>query len=470
VVAVMERVKSHALLFPYPAQGHINPMMQLANILISRNVLVTFLNTDFNHQRLNPKSTDEIRFESFPDGLPPDHGRTLNIPELCETVQKHGPPNVERILENLKSSSINVPPISFIVADGNFSIFMQQIVHKYGVTWVSFWTPSACGFSAYFHMPLLMDEGYIPIKDEKEIHDQSKDELISCIPEMTALRLKDLPTFMTVTDSADFMFQYFLNAGKSTLQASLNLVNSYEDLEGPVLRDLNTKFSGKVLSIGPLLLSAGDITVNTSVWKEETQCLDWLDEQRVSSVIYVSFGSITVLSDEQLIEFAWGLEASNQPFLWAIRPDLIQGHSALLPLDFMERSKDRGFFVSWAPQSKVLSHPSVGGFLTHSGWNSTIESICAGVPMICWPFFAEQQTNRRFVDKVWKIGFEMPEEVSRENVETLVRKLMNPDDEQMKMMRKNILELRESAIQAGQVGGSSYNNMEKFLRQMLQEA
>jgi len=266
------------------------------------------------------------------------------------------------------------------------------------------------------------------------------------------------------------MFQYFLNAGKSTLQASLNLVNSYEDLEGPVLRDLNNKFSGKVLSIGPLLLSAGDTTVNTSVWKEETQCLDWLDEQRVSSVIYVSFGSITVLSNEQLIEFAWGLEASNQPFLWAIRPDLIQGHSALLPLDFMERSKDRGFFVSWAPQSKVLSHPSVGGFLTHSGWNSTIESICAGVPMICWPFFAEQQTNRRFVDQVWKIGFEMPEEVSRENVETLVRKLMNPEDEQMKMMRKNILELRETAIQAGQVGGSSYNNMEKFLRQMLQEA
>jgi hypothetical protein len=160
----MERVKSHALLFPYPAQGHINPLMQLANVLISRNVLVTFLNTDFNHRRLNPKSTEKIRFESFPDGLPPDHGRTLNIPELSESVQKHGPPNVERILENLKDSAVNVPPISFIVADGSFSSFMQHIARKYGVPWVAFWTPSACGFSAYFHMPLLMDEGYIPIK------------------------------------------------------------------------------------------------------------------------------------------------------------------------------------------------------------------------------------------------------------------------------------------------------------------
>ena len=87
--------------------------------------------------------------------------------------------------------------------------------------------------------------------------------------------------------------------------------------------------------------------------------------------------------------------------------------------------------------------------------------------MICWPFFAEQQTNRRFVDNVWKVGFEMSEEVSRENVETLVRKLMNVEDEQVKMIRKNVLALRESAIRACQVGGSSYNDMEKFLHQML---
>ena len=107
--------------------------------------------------------------------------------------------------------------------------------------------------------------------------------------------------------------------------------------------------------------------------------------------------------------------------------------------------------------------------MTHSGWNSTVESICAGVPMICWPFFAEQQTNRRFVDHIWKIGFEMPQEVSRENVEALVRKVMNPEDEEVKIIRKNILELRDSATLACQVGGSAFNNMNKFFHQILQE-
>eukprot|EP00253_Pinus_taeda_P001153 PITA_01153 len=467
--AEMEWRKYHALLLPFPAQGHINPFMQLAKIFISRNVLVTFLNTDFNHHRLNPKSSDKIRFESFTDGLPPDHGRTLNVTELCESLLKHGPPNVERIVQNLKHSAINVPPISFIVADGCLS-FMQHIADKYGIPRVAFWTPSACGFSAYFHMPLLMDEGYIPVKEENDSHDQSRGQIISCIPGMTEVRLKDLPTLLTVTDPSDFMFQFVKNEAQNTLQASLVLLNTFDDLEGPVLKDLNNKLSGKVLSIGPLLLSAGETTVDTNIWKEETWCLDWLDRQRESSVLYVCFGSVTVLSDVELIEFAWGLEASNQRFLWAIRPDLVQGQSAVLPRDFMERCKDRGCFVSWAPQTKVLSHPSVGGFLTHSGWNSTIESITAGVPMICWPFFAEQQTNRRFVDRVWKVGLEMSEEVSRENVEALVRKLMNLDDEEVKIMRKNIWELRESAIIAGQVGGSSYKNMEMCFHRMLQEA
>ncbi|GLJ48796.1 hypothetical protein SUGI_1028980 [Cryptomeria japonica] len=463
----MDGVRGHALLLPFPAQGHITPMMQLANILVANHIVVTFVNTEFIEKRLKHKSTDYLRFQSFPDGLPPDHLRTLKVPELCESLQKHAPFHVENIVEKIMQAD-SVPPLTIIVADGAFS-FTQKIADKFSVPRVAFWTTSACGFSAYYYMPLLIDQGYIPLKDDRG---SCKNDVITCIPEMEALRVKDLPSFLTVTDAADYMFQYLLREGQNTLQASLVLLNTFQELEGPVLNDLNAKFKNKVLSIGPLLLSSAgygdalaDMT-NSSIWKEEKSCLEWLEKQKESSVIYVCFGSITVLSDEELVEFAWGLEASNQPFLWAIRPDLLQGSSAVLPDDFVERTKERGFFVSWAPQSKVLSHPSVGGFLTHSGWNSTLESISSGVPMICWPFFAEQPTNRRFVDDVWKVGYEMRENVVREEVEALVRKLMNLEEEQGRDMRFRLKKFEDNAIASVKAGGASYKNMQEFLRQM----
>jgi hypothetical protein len=200
------------------------------------------------------------------------------------------------------------------------------------------------------------------------------------------------------------------------------------------------------------------------MWTEETGCVKWLDGQEPCSVIYVCFGSITVMSDEELLEFAWGLEASRQPFLWAIRPDLLHGQSAVLPCDFLEKVEGRSFFVSWAPQMRVLSHPSVGGFLTHSGWNSTLESICAGVPMISWPSFSEQLTNSRFVTEVWKIGLAINEIVKREHVEDMVERLMR--GEEGRQMRKRVGELRDASMRAVGKGGSSYNNMEKFVQEI----
>ncbi|GLJ48792.1 hypothetical protein SUGI_1028910 [Cryptomeria japonica] len=462
----MDRVRGHALLLPFPAQGHINPLMQLANILVANHIVVTFVNTDFIEKLLNPTSTQYMKFVSFPDGLPPDHVRTLKLPEFCESLQKHAPFHVHNIVEKIMQS-VCLPPLTIIVADGVFS-FTQQIADNFGVPRVAFWTTSACGFSAYYYMPLLIEQGYIPLKDDSG---SCKNDVITCIPEMEALRVKDLPSFLTVTDAEDYMFQYLLREAQNTHQASLVLLNTFQELEEPVLNDLNAKFNNKVLSIGPLLLSSegyGDGIAGTerSIWKEEKSCLEWLDKQKESSVIYVCFGSITVLSDEEIVEFAWGLEASNQPFLWAIRPDLLQGKSAVLPGKFMERTKERGFFVSWAPQIRVLCHLSVGGFLTHSGWNSTLESISSGVPMICWPFFAEQPTNRRFVDDVWKVGYEMRENVVREEVEALVRKLMNLGDEQSREMRVRLKQFKDKAITSVKEGGASYKNMQEFLRQM----
>jgi UDP:flavonoid glycosyltransferase YjiC (YdhE family) len=148
-------------------------------------------------------------------------------------------------------------------------------------------------------------------------------------------------------------------------------------------------------------------SIGSNLWKEEAGCLEWLNKKESNSVVYVNFGSITVMTSDQLIEFAWGLANSNKTYLWIIRPDLVEGDSAILPPEFKEDTKERGLLANWCPQEEVLSHPSIGGFLTHSGWNSTIESVCSGVPIICWPFFADQQTNCQYSCNEWGIGIEI---------------------------------------------------------------
>ncbi|GAV92391.1 UDPGT domain-containing protein, partial [Cephalotus follicularis] len=175
-----------------------------------------------------------------------------------------------------------------------------------------------------------------------------------------------------------------------------------------------------IYSIGPLQLLLNYVPdkdlkqFGSNLWKEEPECLKWLDSREPNSVVYVNFGSITVMTSDQLVEFAWGLANSNQVFLWIIRPDLVSGDSAILPPEFLAETKDRGLLTGWCPQEQVLNHPAIGGFLTHNGWNSTIESVCGGDAMICWPFFADQQTNCRYCCTEWGIGMEINSDVKRD--------------------------------------------------------
>ncbi|XP_026442023.1 7-deoxyloganetin glucosyltransferase-like isoform X1 [Papaver somniferum] len=205
--------------------------------------------------------------------------------------------------------------------------------------------------------------------------------------------------------------------------------------------------------------------IGSNLWKEEPECLEWLDTKERNSVVYVNFGSITVMTKQQLVEFAWGLANSKQTFLWVIRPDLVQGNSEILPIEFVEETKERSLFPSWCPQEKVLNHPAIGGFLTHNGWNSTLKSICGGVPMICWPFFAEQQTNCRYACTHWGIGIEIDNNVKRDEVEELVRKLM--EGEKRKEMKKKVMEWKKKCEEAVAPGGSSYANLNQMIGKIL---
>ena len=294
--------------------------------------------------------------------------------------------------------------------------------------------------------------------------------VVDWVPGMNGLRLRDLPSFCRTTDPNELLFKFCMEACESAHEASSVVIHTFDALEQQLLDTLSTKLPN-LFAIGPLQLLLDRVprdplkSIQYSFWKEETQCLKWLDIQKPSSVIYVNFGGTTVLTPQQVVEFGWGLANSNHPFLWIIRSDLVAGGSTCLPDEFLVEIKERSMIISWCPQEDVLNHPSVGGFLTHCGWNSTLESLSAGVPMLCYPFFGEQQTNCWFTCNQVGAGLEIDNDVKRGQVEELVRVLM--EGEKGKEMRSKAMEIRKLAKEATSPHGTSSINLDNLVTQVL---
>ncbi|TQD97848.1 hypothetical protein C1H46_016543 [Malus baccata] len=337
-----------------------------------------------------------------------------------------------------------------------------------GIPDVMFQTASACGLMCCLQYRPLIEKGFIPLKDANYL-----DTVLDWIPGMKNIRLGDVPSFLRTKDPKDIMLDVLMvELERAQRRASAIILNTFDALEHDVVDALSTLLP-PVYSIGPLYLQLNQIPadnklnlIGSNLWTNESECLEWLDSKEPNSVVYVNFGSITVMTAEQLTEFAWGLANSNMTFLWVIRPDLVGGDSSVVPAEFFVQTKERSLLASWCPQEQVLNHPAIGGFLTHCGWNSTLESLCGGVPMIIWPFFAEQQTNCRFCCKEWGVGMEIEGEVKRDYVEGLVRKLM--EGEEGKVMRKKALEWKKLAKEATTgPNGLSFLDLDKIINQVL---
>ncbi|KAM3366869.1 hypothetical protein ACQJBY_015895 [Aegilops geniculata] len=473
--------KPHAVMIPYPAQGHVTPMMKMAKLLHARGFHVTFVNTEFNHRRLlrsrGAGALDGVpgfRFAAIPDGLPSsDADATQDVPALCNSTMTTCLPHLLVLLARLNDPGSGVPPVTCLVVDGVMS-FGYDAAKEIGVPCAALWTASACGYMGYRHYPQLIEWGFVPFKDEAQLTDKAHlDTVVQGVRGMCDnMRLRDFPSFMRTTDRGDIMLNFFVHEGGRLSLPTAVMINTFDELERPVL-DAMRAILPPLYTVGPLLLHAHHAVpdgtsldvLGSNLWKEQDGLLDWLDGHGANSVVYVNYGSITVMTNEQLLEFAWGLANSGYPFIWNIRPDLVKGDTAVLPPEFMASIDGRAILTTWCSQEKVLAHKAVGVFLTHSGWNSTLESISNGVPMLSWPFFAEQQTNCRYKCTEWGNGMEIDGEVKREVLAAMIREAM--EGEKGLEMRRRAAEWKESAVRATLPGGSAVTNLDRVIRDVL---
>ena len=241
--------------------------------------------------------------------------------------------------------------------------------------------------------------------------------------------------------------------GQSLPKATAVLINSFRQID-PEISDMLGARLRNFLNIGPFTLTMQPPQPASSAAPagDENGCLEWLSKHEAGSVVYLSFGSVVTLPPHEVAALAEALEETGLPFLWSFRGPrpgrLLEGESG-----------GRGRLVAWAPQVEVLEHPAVGAFVTHCGWNSVLESLAGGVPLVCRPFFGDHMLNMRTVEAVWRVGVAVVGEggaVTKEGyVRALSRVLL---DEEGRGMRDRIGVLKRLAYEA--VGGqaSGVNN------------
>uniref|UniRef100_A0A0E0DCH3 Uncharacterized protein n=2 Tax=Oryza TaxID=4527 RepID=A0A0E0DCH3_9ORYZ len=483
----------HAVCVPYPSQGDITPTLHLAKLLHARGFHVTFVNTEFNHRRLlasrGAAALDGVPgfvFAAIPDGLPAmsgeDEDATQHIPALCQSTMTNCLGHLLALLSRLNEPASGSPPVTCLVADGLMS-FAYDAARVIGVPCAALWTASACGFVGCRLYRELIDRGLVPLRDAAQLTDGYLDTVVDGAAARgmcDGVQLRDYPSFIRTTDLGDVMLNFIMREAERLSLPDAVILNTFDDLERPALDAMRAVLPPPVYAVGPLHLHVRRAVptgsplhgVGSNLWKEQDGLLEWLDDHRPSSVVYVSYGSIAVMTSEQLLEFAWGLADSGYAFVWVVRPDLVkggEGDAAALPPEFHAAVEGRGVLPAWCPQEKVLEHDAVGVFLTHSGWNSTLESLAAGVPMLSWPFFAEQQTNCRYKRTEWGIGMEIGGNARRGEVAAMIREAM--EGKKGREIRRRAQEWKEKAARRGEVTAMTLEAMEgEKGREMRQHA
>ncbi|KAE9619976.1 putative 7-deoxyloganetin glucosyltransferase [Lupinus albus] len=438
------------LMLACPAPGHVNPMMNLALKLSHNGFHVIFVITDFAFNRIKSIMVDQvgsetIQFVSIPDGLSPEDDRT-DLAKLTVSMINTMPIMFEKLIEDIQMKGDH--RITCVVADVVLG-WGIQVACKMGIKGALLWTASAATFAMATHISTLMDKGVID-SDGRPITKHTF-QLAPSMPEMdTGLffwsNINDPETEKTI-------FHCFVKMLQNLDLTEWWLCNTTYELEPAVL-----SFIPKILPIGPLLSNQNSRSLG-QFFEEDLSCINWLDQQPHCSVVYIAFGSFALFDQNQFTEIALGLELTNRPFLWVVREDYNRSNRMTYPNEFKGKN---GKIVAWAPQQKVLSHPAIACFVSHCGWNSSMEGLSNGVPFLCWPYFSDQFYDKHFICHELKVGLEFDKDenglVSSKEIKLKVDQLLNDEN-----IRSRSMQVKKKLMSNIAEGGGSSENLKRFV-------
>ena len=442
----------HVVLFPFMSKGHTIPILHLARLLLHRRLIVTFFTTPANRpfifESLNDTTVTilDLPFSHNVPDIPVGIESTDKLPSMSMfyafgNATKLMQPDFERAIQTL-------PRVSFIVSDG-FLWWTLESASKFDIPRFVF-----CGMNYYSTSVIRAVD-----QDRLLFVPESDDELITVtrFPWIKVTR-NDFESPYTESEPKGLIYEFIMNVIVAETKSYGIIVNSFYELESVFADYWNRECQPKPWSVGPLCLAEPPKARDEPYNNKPKWVHQWLDKKfdQGNSVLYIAFGSQVEISLAQLKEIAIGLEESKVNFLWVIRKS-----ESEISDGFEERVKDRGIVVrEWVDQREILMHESVQGFLSHCGWNSVLESICAGVPILAWPMMAEQPLNARMVVEEIKVGLRVETcdgsvrgFVKWEGLEKTVKELM--EGEKGKEVRKKCMEVTEKAKKAMEEGGSS---------------
>ncbi|XP_010506284.1 PREDICTED: UDP-glycosyltransferase 74F2-like [Camelina sativa] len=443
----MEKTSGHVLAFPYPAQGHITPVRQFCKRLHYKGLKTTLALTTFVFNSIKPDQSGPISIATISDGY--DHGGFDTADSIHDYLQNFKTCGSKTVADIIRKNQTSDNPITCIVYDA-FMPWALDVAREFGLVATPFFTQS-CAVNYVYYLSYL-NNGCLELP----------------IKELPFLELQDLPSFFSVSGSYPAYFEMVLQQFINFEKADFVLVNSFQELEIHE-KELWSK-ACSVLTIGPTIPSIyldqrikSDTNYDLNLFEsnDDVLCTNWLDTRPQGSVVYVAFGSMAQLTNVQMEELA--LAVSNFSFLWVVR----SSEDAKLPSGFLEKvKKDTSLVLKWSPQLQVLSHKAIGCFLTHCGWNSTMEALTIGVPMVTMPQWTDQPMNAKYIQDVWKAGVRVKTDkksgiAKREEIEFSIKEAM--EGERSVEMKRNVKKWRDLAVKSLNEGGSTDINIDTFV-------